>query len=114
MLPFVYIVYTLLVGLSSATNAETDPSVRGQIRLAQYATVVSWCTYPVVYIFPMFGITGSSAVVAIQLGYSVSDIIAKCGVGLLVYSISNAKSQALFAAAGKRTGESEPLYGSMS
>lgn len=57
----------------------------------------------------MLGIDGASAVVAIQLGYSVSDIIAKCGVGLLIYSITSAKSAAI------KSGQSEetPLtYGS--
>ena len=43
----------------------------------------------------MLGITGTTAIVTIQLGYSVSDIIAKCGVGLLVYSITKAKSLAI-------------------
>jgi hypothetical protein len=31
----------------------------------------------------MMGITGTNAIVGIQLGYSVSDIISKCGVGLV-------------------------------
>ena len=44
MVPFVYIVYTLLVGLAEATNSESDPQVRKLIRTAQVATVVSWCT----------------------------------------------------------------------
>jgi len=92
MVPFVFIVYDLLIGLSAATASESDPEIAKKIKLAQIATVISWCTYPVVYVFPMFGITGSEAVVAIQLGYSVSDIISKCGVGLLVYSITAAKS----------------------
>merc|ERR1712238_50692 len=54
---------------------------------------VSWLTYPVVYVFPMLGIGGSGAVVAIQVGYCCSDIISKCGVGLIIYSITAAKSQ---------------------
>jgi len=95
MVPFIYIVYTLLVGLSAATEAETDPSIKSKIKLAQVATVVSWCTYPIVYVFPMLGLSGGSVVVAIQLGYSASDIISKCGVGLLVYSITMAKSHAI-------------------
>merc|ERR1711879_651922 len=74
---FLYIVYELLVGLAEATNCETDPVVKEKIRLAQILTVVSWCTYPVVYLFPMLGISASSAVVAIQVGYCVSDIISK-------------------------------------
>merc|ERR1711990_1380518 len=95
---FLFIVQTLLVGLASATNAESDPNVKGLIRSAQVWTVVSWCTYPIVYVFPMMGISGPSSVVAIQLGYSCSDIISKCGVGLLIYQITNAKSKNMQAA----------------
>mmetsp|Transcript_4686 Transcript_4686/g.5624 ORF Transcript_4686/g.5624 Transcript_4686/m.5624 type:complete len:253 (+) Transcript_4686:40-798(+) len=93
MLPFSYIVYTLLVGLSGATNAEEDAEIRGKIKQAQVLTVLSWCTYPIVYIFPMMGITGSNVVVAIQIGYSVSDIISKCAVGLLITDITVSKSR---------------------
>jgi len=92
MVFFLYIVYELLVGLGEATNSETDPTVRGKIRVAQVMTVISWCTYPVVYLFPMLGINAAEAVVSIQLGYCVSDIISKCGVGLVIYQISYAKS----------------------
>ena len=45
-------------------------------------TVISWLTYPVVYLFPMLGFAGAEAVVAIQCGYCASVIISKCGVGL--------------------------------
>jgi len=92
MVFFLYIVYELLVGLSAATNSETDAVIKSKIQTAQVMTVISWCTYPVVYLFPMFGITASSAVVAIQIGYCVSDIISKCGVGLVIYQITYAKS----------------------
>jgi len=88
---FLYIVQELMVGLSAATNKES-PEVAGRIRTAQIMTVISWCTYPVVYLFPMLGISAASSVVSIQLGYCVSDIISKCGVGLLIYQISKAKS----------------------
>merc|ERR1712203_907441 len=89
---FLYIVYELLVGLSAATNSESDELVKGKIQSAQLMTVISWCTYPVVYLFPMLGINAGSAVVAIQIGYCASDIISKCGVGLLIYQITYAKS----------------------
>ena len=69
MIPFLYIVYTLLVGLQEATNKESDPAVKNLLNLACQATVVSWCTYPVVYILPMLGLSGADAVVGIQLGY---------------------------------------------
>merc|ERR1712178_679712 len=98
MLPFTYIVYTLFVGLKASQDAQPE-CVRDQVRWACWATVFSWCTYPIVYTFPMLngsqtGKAGLSAqsMVMIQMGYTVSDIISKCGVGYLVYRIGLAKS----------------------
>merc|ERR1712023_433349 len=93
IVPFLYVVYELLVGMADATNEESDAVVKSLIQRAQYWTVVSWLTYPVVYIFPMIGFSGSHAVVAIQVGYCVSDIISKCGVGLVIYCVTDAKSK---------------------
>merc|ERR1712217_440820 len=92
MMFFLYIVYELLVGLSAATNSVADPTIKGKIQTAQIMTVISWCTYPIVYLFPMFGINAAQAVVSIQIGYCASDTISKCGVGLLIYQITYAKS----------------------
>jgi len=92
MIFFLYIVFELMVGLSAATNEEENEGVKGKIKLAQVMTVISWCTYPVVYLFPMMGVSPAKSVVGIQLGYCVSDIISKCGVGLMIYQISKAKS----------------------
>merc|ERR1712025_589907 len=89
---FLYIVYELLVGLSAATELESDPTIKGKIKMAQVMTVISWCTYPVVYLFPMLGINAAQSVVSIQIGYCASDIISKCGVGILIYQITYAKS----------------------
>merc|ERR1712176_856762 len=92
---FLYIVYKLLVGLKGAIVKETNPQVAAMLDQVCLATVVSWCTYPVVYLFPFFGLSGASAVVGIQLGYCASDVISKCGVGFLIYNITLAKSQAI-------------------
>merc|ERR1712086_1165645 len=92
MIFFLYIVYELLVGLSEATANEADRTIRGKIATAQVMTVISWCTYPIVYLFPMMGINASHAVMGIQIGYCASDIISKCGVGLTIYQITYAKS----------------------
>merc|ERR1711972_348300 len=89
---FLSIVYTLLVGLADATAREEDPAVKSMIGLSQVVTVISWCTYPIVYLFPMFGVGGAQAVVSVQVGYCVSDIISKCGVGLFIYQITALKS----------------------
>jgi bacteriorhodopsin len=92
---FLYIVYELLVGLAAATNTEGNPVIKGKIQSAQLMTVISWCTYPIVYLFPMLGINAAHSVVSIQIGYCVSDIISKCGVGLLIYQITYAKSSGM-------------------
>jgi len=94
MVPFLFIVYTLTVGLKDAINSETDPAMASKVNAACVWTVISWCTYPVVYLMPMLGVSGSQAVVLIQIGYCVADVISKCGVGLIIYQITNAKSQA--------------------
>merc|ERR1711963_450694 len=78
LVPFLYVVYELLVGMAAATNSESDPVVKQMIQRSQYWTVVSWLTY---------------AVVAIQVGYCISDIISKCGVGLVIYGVTAAKSE---------------------
>jgi bacteriorhodopsin len=93
MVPFCYIVFELLVGLAGARSMEPNDKVKALVFRSQWVTVVSWLTYPVVYVFPMLGLSGSSTVVAIQCGYCASDIISKCGVGLIIYSITAAKSQ---------------------
>merc|ERR1740116_516971 len=90
---FLYIVYELLVGLAAATKSKENPIIAGKIGTAQVMTCISWCTYPIVYLFPMFHLNPAKSVVGIQLGYCVSDIISKCGVGLVIYQISYAKSQ---------------------
>merc|ERR1711865_249472 len=48
----------------------------------------------IVYILPMLGLdTGSGALVGIQIGYSISDFISKCGLGLMVTKIAMAKTK---------------------
>jgi len=91
---FLYIVQKLLVGLKGAIGREKNPAVAGMLNQTCLWTVISWCTYPVVYLFPFLGITGAQAVVGIQLGYCVSDVISKCGIGFLIYNITITKSEA--------------------
>jgi bacteriorhodopsin len=90
---FLYIVKTLLVGLKTAIQSEKNPEVASMLDRVCTVTVISWCTYPVVYLFPFLGISGSTAVVGIQVGYCCSDVISKCGVGFLIYNVTVKKSQ---------------------
>ena len=109
MVPFAYVVYELLVGLKSATDMEEHEEIRSLLQIAQYATVISWLTYPIVYILPMLGLKGASLVVGIQCGYCVSDVISKCGVGIIIYSITIAKSEVIMGGYGGSAGGYENM-----
>ena len=92
MAPFVIIVYDLFIGLKK--SIETQPaSVRGLVSTARSLTIVSWCFYPIVFILPMLGLTGGTAATAVQVGYTIADIVAKALFGLFIYMIAVRKSE---------------------
>ncbi|PWG65482.1 bacteriorhodopsin-like [Sediminicurvatus halobius] len=99
MIPFVWIVYELFVGLRQAIDNQ-PAEVRGLVSAARWITVVSWSFYPIVFIFPMIGLTGGTAYSAIQVGYSVADVVAKAFFGLFIYVICARKSELEFARSG--------------
>jgi len=93
MIPFSVIVYDLAVGLKSAIAAQ-PASAQGLVRSARTLTIASWCFYPLVFVLPMLGVTGGTATVAVQVGYTIADIVAKAGFGVLIYLIAARKSDA--------------------
>lgn len=93
MIPFLYILYSLVVGLKDSI-AKQPAEVKGLINMAAYLVVVSWLFYPIVYLFPLIGITGGSAIVAVEVGYTVADIVAKAVFGLVIFTIAVRKSEA--------------------
>jgi bacteriorhodopsin len=93
MVPFLVIVYDLFVGLKRSIAAQPE-SVRGMVSTARWLTVISWCFYPVVFVFPMIGFMGGGAETAVQVGYTVADIVAKAMLGVFIYMIAAQKSGA--------------------
>ena len=93
MIPFLWIVYELFVGLRDSI-ASQPPEVRGLVNKARWLTVLSWSFYPVVFIFPMIGLVGGTAETAVQIGYTIADIVAKAVFGVLIYMIAVRKSEA--------------------
>ena len=93
MIPFLWIVYELFVGLKKSI-AEQPVAVRGLVNKARWLTVLSWSFYPVVFVFPMIGLVGSDAETAVQIGYTIADIVAKAVFGVLIYMIAVRKSEA--------------------
>ncbi len=96
MVPFALIVYDLYVGLKQSI-ASQPASVRGLVRSARLVTVASWSFYPVVFVFPMIGFAGGAATTAVQVGYTVCDIISKAMFGVLIYNIAVRKSEVVAA-----------------
>ncbi len=92
MVPFVYVVGTLVVGLGAATSLQPT-EVAGLLSTARYLTVVSWLTYPFVYLIKNVGLAGTTATVYEQVGYCVADVVAKAVFGLLIWAIADGKSR---------------------
>lgn len=92
-LPFVYLLYVLFTELGTVMQEQTD-EVRVLLRNARLLLLGTWGFYPLVYMVPFLGIAGAGTTVAIQVGYAVADVAAKCGYGLMIYSIARAKARA--------------------
>jgi len=94
MVPFFYVVYELVVGLSAATDAQS-PRVASIISSARYLTAFSWLTYPFVYMIKGVGLEGAMATALEQVGYSLADVVAKAVFGVLIWRIAHEKTLAM-------------------
>ena len=91
MIPFLWIVYELFVGLSKSIAAQPEDA-RGLVNTARWVVVLSWAFYPVVFFAGAIGIEGAAASTIIQVGYTIADIVAKSVFGVLIYMIAVRKS----------------------
>jgi len=60
---------------------------------ARWLTIISWLTYPGVYIIKMLGISGVTATAGEQIGYSIADVVAKAVFGVLIWAIAAEKTK---------------------
>lgn len=88
--PFAYILYVLWVELSKAAELESE-KVKVLLRNTRLLLLGTWGFYPIAYLMPQLGIGGAAAEVALQVGYSLADVAAKCGYGIMIYAIARAK-----------------------
>lgn len=98
-IPFCYILYVLWVELSKATESSSN-EVKTLLRNTKLLLLATWGFYPIAYMMPMAGVSGATALVSLQVGYSIADIAAKCGYGFMIYNIARAKMAAEEAVAG--------------
>ena len=103
--PFFYILYVLWVELTASLDSQ-PAEARPLISAARLVLLVTWAFYPIAYAvygdsLPgavpgiMVGDRTGFAVVGIQVGYSIADITAKAGFGVLIYLIAVRKTEAL-------------------
>ena len=86
-IPFAYILVVLLNELRAAMR-RSSPQVSTLLRNTGLLTLFAWGFYPIAYMAPFFGLTGAGSEMGLQVGYSIADIIAKCGYGLLIHTIA--------------------------
>lgn len=91
MIPFLWIVYELVVGLSASIDKQPE-SAKPLVKIARNLTIVAWAFYPIVFLFPMIGLSGAGAETFVQVGYSVADIVAKAVFGVLIFHIAMRKT----------------------
>jgi bacteriorhodopsin len=99
MIPFTWIVYELFIGLTNAVEKQ-PADAKGLVNAARYLTVGAWLFYPIVFLFPMIGLTGATAETFVQVGYTVADIVAKAVFGVVIYMIAMRKSESEYGHGG--------------
>ena len=92
-IPFAYILYVLWVQLSNSMDRQ-PASVKVLVRNIRLLLLGTWGFYPIAYLIPVIGLSGSASTVALQFGYSIADVAAKCGYGLMIYAIARRKTEA--------------------
>jgi bacteriorhodopsin len=94
-IPFAYILFVLFRELGPAIDRQ-PPQAKVLVRNIRLLLFATWGFYPIVYLLPILGVglLSAEAVVGVQVGYSIADVAAKCGYGLIIYAIARAKTEA--------------------
>ena len=92
MVPFLYTLYVLFIELGNALVRQ-PAEVRSLISTARVVILITWAFYPIVFAIKTLTGTTAGGEVAIQVGYSIADVTAKAGYGLVIYLIARRKSE---------------------
>ncbi len=89
---FFVIILVKLVQEIWGTAKEETGRVRILVRNILLLTVFVWGFYPIVYMAPFYGLEGGTSEAFLQVGYSMADIIAKAGYGLMIFAIAKERT----------------------
>ena len=91
-IPFLYILVVLLKEIR-ASMARSSREVSILLRNTALLTLFTWGFYPIAYMAPFFHFSPAGTEVSLQAGYSLADIAAKCGYGLLIHAIAQYRTE---------------------
>ncbi|MDA0192138.1 MAG: bacteriorhodopsin [Actinobacteria bacterium] len=97
-----YVLYELFAGTIGKTLKSQTGEIGKKLNNLRYVLVVTWTIYPIFYLLgdsttfvsEIFSLSTEESATVIQVGYSISDILAKAGYGLLILGIATARSDA--------------------
>lgn len=99
----IYVLYELFAGeVGKALKSQTG-AIGKKLNNVRYLLLFTWGVYPIAYILgdesswlsKQLGLSGADSTTAIQVGYTVADVLAKPGYGLIIMSIALARSEAV-------------------
>ena len=70
--------------------------IQGIFKVLRVVLIATWGVYPIAYLLPTIstglGLTAGDGLVLKQVGYTIADILAKPGYGLLIWKIATLKN----------------------
>jgi bacteriorhodopsin len=92
---FVLILRDLFGALAVSVKKQTK-EIQGIFKILRVVLIATWGVYPIAYLIPTIatsiGLTVGDGVVIKEIGYTIADILAKPGYGLLIWKIATLKN----------------------
>ena len=88
---FVYL-YVALIGAVRRSMPTMGPEAATSLRNATIVLLSSFGVYPLVYAIPVFVDVTAAWFTAMQVGYSVADVVAKVGFGVLTHKVAKLRT----------------------
>ncbi len=92
MIPYLYI-YAVIIQKMAPVISANPGLVGSRLALARNVLLITWLFYPISYLGPVLGLDGATGEVVLQVGYTLADITAKAGFGIVIYLIAAARTE---------------------
>ena len=92
---FVLILRDLFGGIDASIKKQSK-EIQGIFKVLRVVLIATWGVYPIAYLLPTIagdlGLSTGDGLVLKQVGYTIADILAKPGYGLLIWRIATIKN----------------------